>query len=153
MRLTIAHFLYAISAQPSFSLKHALYQRFFPRDFYETWHFATRCCLAQLSFGCQPTDQMLIFCHTGAYIGDLLSCHFEPVPSDQWSISLLLPTFTVFSFLPIHLVTHIVLMRMGVPPPHARVTYSGFRWPIGQNNPAQGQNYFPLNFLAQKCPF
>ena len=44
-------------------------------------------------------------------------------------------------------------MCMGGPAPHTRVSISGFEWPIGQNKPEQGQNYFALIFLAQKCPF
>ena len=43
-------------------------------------------------------------------------------------------------------------MLMGVHTPHTRVRISGFGWPIGQNNPGHGQNYFSLNVLAQKCP-
>ena len=46
-----------------------------------------------------------------------------------------------------------LLMRMEVPTPSTRVRISGFGWPIGQNNPGQDQNYFPLNVLAQKCSF
>ena len=46
-----------------------------------------------------------------------------------------------------------ILMRMGVHTLHIRVRISGFWWPIGQNNPRNGQNHFSLRFLAQKCPF
>ena len=42
---------------------------------------------------------------------------------------------------------------MGVSTPHPRVRISLLSLPVGQNNPGQAQNYFSLNFLAQKCPF
>ena len=47
----------------------------------------------------------------------------------------------------------IILMCMGVPTPHTRVTISGFEWWIGQNNPGQGQSFFPLKFVARKALF
>ena len=106
---TIADFLYAVPGEPSFSLKHGLYQRFLPRDFYETWHFATRCRLAQLPSGHQPADRILILRQTRIYVRDFLSSHFALVPADPYRVNLLLPTFTVFSFPPTHLVTDVVL--------------------------------------------
>ena len=44
-------------------------------------------------------------------------------------------------------------MPMGVHTPHTKLSISGFGPPIGENDPRQGQNYLPLNGLAQICPF
>ena len=43
-------------------------------------------------------------------------------------------------------------MPMAVPTPYGRVRNSGFRWPIGQKDPGQGQNYAEWNCLAQRSP-